>query len=345
MRLVQLLHKADGRHLAVVENDALRLLKTYRTAYEAAQQALGNGARLTDVLSADLSDTLLDYVSVYNSSPSGNNAWSILPPFDYPEEPARCLISGTGLTHSKGAANRDAMHQTDKPSAPNKAEAALVTDSMRIYQWGVEGGKPDADAIGVQPEWFYKGNGTILRGHNAPLDVPDFAEDGGEEPEAAGIYLIDGEGQPRRLGFATGNEFSDHVMERRNYLYLAPSKLRTCALGPELALDADFDDVRGTVTIERHGETIWSHPVATGETNMVHSLVNLEHHHFKYPAHRRPGDVHIHFFGTGAFSFGAGVHLADGDVMVIDLPVYGRPLRNPIRIASALPQLATVLPL
>ncbi len=65
---------------------------------------------------------------------------------------------------------------------------------------------------------------------------------------------------------------------------------------------------------------------------MCHTLANLEHHHFKYPEHRRPGDVHIHFFGADAFSFGEGVELANGDIMQIELTGFGRPLRNPIEI-------------
>src|ERR1035438_1530325 len=105
---------------------------------------------------------------------------------------------------------------------------------MRMYEWGVEGGRPEPDAIGVAPEWFFKGTGGVLRGHNEPLDVPAYAEDGGEEPEVAGIYVIDAAGHPRRVGMAAGNEFSDHGVEKRNYLYLAASKLRTCAIGPEL---------------------------------------------------------------------------------------------------------------
>jgi hypothetical protein len=42
----------------------------------------------------------------------------------------------------------------------------------------------------VQPEWFYKGNGTPPWRPGAPLTSPAFALDGGEEPEIAGIYVI-----------------------------------------------------------------------------------------------------------------------------------------------------------
>jgi len=196
----------------------------------------------------------------------------------------------------------------------------------------------------VSPEWFYKGCGTILRAHGEPLDVPAFALDGGDEAEVAGAYLIDPSGTPRRVGLMLANEFSDHVLEEKNYLYLAPSKLRTCAIGPELIVDADFSDARGTTRIRRGKKVVWSKPFATGEKNMCHTVANLEHHHFKYPAHRRPGDAHIHFFGADAFSFGDGVRLEDGDVMEIELAGFGRALRNPVRLQRANQKLVKARP-
>ena len=46
---------------------------------------------------------------------------------------------------------------------------------------------------------------------------------------------------------------------------------------------------------------------------MAHSLANLEYHHFKYPGFRRPGDVHVHFFGTATLSFADGIRTQEGD--------------------------------
>ena len=82
----------------------------------------------------------------------------------------------------------------------------------------------------------------------------------------------------------------------------------------------------------RRLQTLWEKRIKSGEQNMVHSLANIEHHHFKYPAHRRPGDVHIHFLGADAFSFGAGISLANEDFVEISFPCMGRPLTNIIRI-------------
>ncbi|PYJ05148.1 MAG: GguC protein, partial [Verrucomicrobia bacterium] len=64
-----------------------------------------------------------------------------------------------------------------------------------------------------------------------------------------------------------------------------------------------------------------------------------------YPAHRRPGDAHIHFFGADVFSFGEGIELADGDVMEIELAGFGKPLRNPLRIDRSEQRLVQVKPL
>lgn len=319
-RLVQLLDARAGRTLWLVDEPVLRALRTYRSVYDLAMAALAARVPLAEFARAHIGGDAISYDAVY----AGEDGVRFLPAIDHPTEPARCLISGTGLTHRRSVDARQAMHAADM----------TITDSMRMYDLGVAGGRPAPGCVGVSPEWFYKGTGTVLRAHGDALVVPGHAEDGGEEPEVAGVYLIDAAGVPRRLGMAVGNEFSDHALERRNYLYLAASKLRTCALGPELVLDADFGDVRGTVSIERGGEAIWTRDIRTGDAAMCHSLHNIEHHHFKYEAHRRPGDVHVHYLGADAFSFGEGVHLEAGDVMNVAFDGFGRPLRNRLAVEA-----------
>jgi hypothetical protein len=97
--------------------------------------------------------------------------------------------------------------------------------------------------------------------------------------------------------------------------------------------------------LHREERVFWSKPFATGEKNMSHTLANLEHHHFKYAAHCRPGDVHIHFFGADVFSFGEGIELRDGDEMELELAGFGRPLRNPLRVERMEPKHVAVKPL
>jgi hypothetical protein len=244
-------------------------------------------------------------------------------PLRHPD-PAHCHVTGTGLTHLGSAATRDAMHAgaADTP----------MTDSMKMFRMGLEGGKP-ATGPGVQPEWFYKGNGHYAIGPGQRLTSPAFALDGGEEPEIAAFYLIGPGGTPHRIGFTLANEFSDHVTERINYLYLAHSKLRPASFGPELLVGDLPADVQGTSRIRRGGAVIWEKPFLSGEANMSHSLANLEHHHFKYDLFRQPGDLHIHMFGTATLSFADGIRTEPGDLFEIESPAFGLPLINPLAVA------------
>lgn len=321
--LVQITDGDKGR-AAMVDEPHLRCLTGVSSVYELAQRCLRENASMEHSIHAVADGQALWYDDVY----SGRSPWRLLAPIHVPEEPSRLLISGTGLTHIGSARQRQSMHALDQSQKADEP----VTDSMRMFQWGVERGRPADGTVGIAPEWFYKGDGSDLRAPHEPLDIPSHAEDGGEEAELAGVYIIDPNGEPYRIGFCQGNEFSDHKFERRNYLNLAGSKLRTCSLGPELIVGASFTDVPGKVTVLRAGSVLWQKEIASGEQNMCHSLANLEHHHFKFGGHRRPGCVHIHFFGADALSFGEGIVLADGDVMQISFDGFGRALRNPVRV-------------
>lgn len=244
-------------------------------------------------------------------------------PLRHPE-PARMFLTGTGLTHTGSAAARDAMH----------APAEGLSDSMKMFRMGLEGGRPAEGAVGVQPEWFYKGTGVNAVAPGDPLVSPAFALDGGEEPEIAGYYLIGPDGTPFRVGFSLANEFSDHVTERINYLFLAHSKLRPAAFGPELLVGELPEDIRGVSRISRGGQVLWEKPFLSGEANMSHTFANLEHHHFKYGLFRQPGDLHVHMFGTATLSFADGVKPQPGDVFEISAPEFGLPLANPLAVAK-----------
>jgi hypothetical protein len=331
MRFVQL-KAGETRRLAVVEESKLRLLRNFDSMYALAQAAIANGGNLTNVANEHLADESIDYDQVYD----GRGPWKLIAPIDHPQEMARCLVSGTGLTHLGSARDRASMHM---------AKEQELTDSMKMFRWGVEAGRPSDGEIGIAPEWFHKGYGSMVRAPGEPLQIPAYAEDGGEEAEIAVVYVIGPNGRPYRVGMAQGNEFSDHRFEKKNYLNLAGSKLRACSIGPELVIDPDFRTVPGTVTITRGGREFWSQPIASGEEEMSHSLRNLEHHHFKFELHRRPGDVHIHFLGAHSLSFGQGVELKDGDVMEVHFNGFGRPLRNSVEVIKKKDAAIDVIPL
>jgi hypothetical protein len=322
LRLVQYRTKDGARAVAALDAEARgRVVNGVATTYDLARQAIAAGLSLEAKL-ADLG--VGDTVDIRAALAEGR----VLAPLDHPSDSAHTIVTGTGLTHLGSAEGRDAMHK--KLSGDD-----ALTDSMRMFKLGLEKGKPKPGEEGAQPEWFYKGDGASIVAPEAAFASPAFAQDGGEEPEIVGLYIIGEDGQPYRLGYALGNEFSDHVTEKFNYLWLAHSKLRQCSFGPELRTGPLPAAVTGASRVRRGNEVIFDKPFLSGEDNMSHTIANLEAHHFKYEGFRRPGDVHVHFFGTATLSFSAGVKTREGDVFEIEADAFLFPLRNALGIAKA----------
>ncbi|GAB3458137.1 GguC family protein [Massilia terrae] len=321
MLLVQFTTTSGQRRVGALDGDTLRIIEGYSSTLQLARAAIAKRVKLAELAGASIGDA----TAAFGAAASEGR---ILPPLDHPD-PAHCYVTGTGLTHLGSADTRDAMHKKIG------GDVAALSDSMKMFRMGVEGGKPQAGEAGVQPEWFYKGDGSIVRASGQALDMPDFALDGGEEPEIAGLYLIGDDGQPYRLGFAIGNEFSDHITERQNYLYLAHSKLRSCGVGPALLAGELPEHVAGMSRIrDANGEVRWEKAFVSGEQNMSHTIANLEYHHFKYGLFKRPGDVHIHFFGTATLSFADGVQVKAGETFEVQAEAFGPALSNRLAITE-----------
>lgn len=317
--LISQILRPDGS-LAVVarEGSEAAIVRGAASTHALAQEAIASGQSLAAVIAAHGLGEAVDLSRLLDEG-------RVTLPVTHPD-PAHMHMTGTGLTHLGSASARDAMHA-------RLETAETLTDSMRMFRMGLEGGRPAPGQIGVQPEWFYKGNGHAAVAPGQPLTAPACAEDGGEEPEVAGIYLIGPGGQPFRIGWALANEFSDHVIEKVNYLWLAHSKLRPASFGPEILLGELPADVQGTSRIRRGGRVIWERPFLSGEANMSHSFANLEHHHFKYDIFRQPGDLHVHMFGTATLSVADGIRTEPGDQFEIEAPPFGLPLKNPLAFA------------
>ncbi|HEY7764924.1 MAG TPA: AraD1 family protein [Aestuariivirgaceae bacterium] len=313
MNFIQL-ERNGIRAVARIDGDQAITMRGVQRMNELALRAIRNGMTLEEAAEDLGAGEIFSYSALLA-------AGEVLVPLDHPD-PAHCVITGTGLTHLGSAAARDEMHRKAE------AETGSETDSIKMFNLGLRGGKPTQGAPGVQPEWFYKGDGAVLVHPGGDIPLPEFALDGGEEPEIAGLYIVGPGGEPWRVGFSLGNEFSDHVMERQNYLYLAHSKLRACPIGPEVRTGPLPASVTGESRILRNGKVLWQKPFLSGEANMSHSIANLEYHHFKYDMFRRPGDVHIHFFGTATLSVADGIRTAPDDVFEIELTEFGKPLRN-----------------
>ena len=331
MKLIQLSNVDNSRIVGLVlENKVFNITKAnneFETTYKLINYSITNNQNLDELLNKllDKSNPIdFSYDEILNSN-NKNELPKILVPIDHPD-PYRLFISGTGLTHTGSVKSRDMMHNDNE-------EKKDQTDSAKMFQMGIEGGKPEEGKIGVAPEWFYKGNGTNLKGPNDLLEIPNFSLDGGEEPEVVGCYFIDPEGNPVRLGFTLGNEFSDHETELINYLYLAHSKMRNCSIGPELDTSLEFKDISINCDIERDGGKIYkSGPIKSGEEYMSHSLSNMEYHHFKYDIHRLPGDLHLHYFGTSQLSYSTrDWKFKSGDKIIISSEEFDGSLKNEVK--------------
>lgn len=321
MRLLQFKDKGGECHVGLVgDSGTVRAVEGLASVYELAMSAIAHKRPITSEIQEYALSGEVDYDALEHEC-------RLLPPIVHPE-PARFWVTGTGLTHIGSAQARDKMHELTNDDGHDE-----MTDSMKIFKMGLEGGKPPAGKLGVQPEWFYKGNGTCVLGSGQALSLPAFALSGGEEAEIVGLYVIGPNGDPFRVGYAIGNEFSDQVTESMNYLYLAHSKLRQCAIGPEILIGELPNDVRGVTRVYHNSEVKWEGSFISGEDNMSHSIRNLEHYHFRYDMFRRPGDVHAYFLGASSLSCADGVSVEAGDRFEIDVPTFGRPLRNAMQSA------------
>jgi len=252
----------------------------------------------------------LDYDEIYN----GRSPWRLLPPIDNPDTPARCLITGTGLSHLKSAQTRDSMH----------TGAVTLTDSMKMYQWGVDGGKPAPGLVGAAPEWFYKGDGALYArktSRSTCQNMRAMAARRRRSPVSTSLVPM-----AHRAAWALPLPTILRSRSRKlNYLYLAHSKLRACSLGPELVNNGPFDSVQGRVCILRGGSVFWERTFLTGEQNMCHSLAIWS------TIISGPNNTGAPATSTCISSVrprsvpATASHMQEGDVMEIAFEGYGRP--------------------
>ena len=138
MNLIQFFDRNDQRAVASVAGGVARTVNGATSVYALATAAI-EGRRGLDALVAEMG--LGDTVDRAQILAEGR----MLAPIDHPD-PAHLHVTGTGLTHLGSAATRDAMHKKDNPQAEE-----TLTDSMKMFRMGLEGGKPLGGVKGVQP--------------------------------------------------------------------------------------------------------------------------------------------------------------------------------------------------
>ena len=180
MRIIQFLDDQGKPHVGIRDQDQIldltALEQTWNSTFQLFQHAYGEKVTITGLLKPLLENAPrapFSYQQLWEAKPGAEQP-CLVPPLTH-EDPYRVWISGTGLTHTGSMQSRDQMHGGDQQQASEPE-----TDSARMFAMGVAGGRPEPGQRGTAPEWFYKGNGLMLRGHHQPLDIPAFARDGGE---------------------------------------------------------------------------------------------------------------------------------------------------------------------
>ena len=134
------------------------------SASDSADGAIRSKVTFEDFFGSRLSGELVDYPQVVDQK-------RLLPSLDH-RDPARCVVTLTGLTHLESTKYRDDMYSATSPES--------LTDSVRMFQIGLKVRKPKAGGIGAQPEWAYKGDGRWIvppehqEGDVFEVDVPMF---------------------------------------------------------------------------------------------------------------------------------------------------------------------------
>jgi hypothetical protein len=162
MNLIQFFDLNGERAVGAVDNGAAHVVNGATSVYALAIEALSRQGGLAALVAEKGLGAEVDRAAILAEG-------RMLAPVDHPD-PAHLYVTGTGLTHLGSAATRDAMH-----TANSGATETGLTDTMKMFRMGLEGGKPANGLKGVQPEWFYKGNGYSVVNPGHPIPSPGFA--------------------------------------------------------------------------------------------------------------------------------------------------------------------------
>ena len=129
--------KGSFRRVGLVDEPHVRLLEGFYSIYGLAQIAIEVPTKLSEVAHPRRPSDKLGCELIH----TGGSEWQTLPAIDLPQVSACCLISGTGLTHIDSARGRQSMHVTVTEE---------LTDSVKMFRWGVEGGRPRMNPVRVE---------------------------------------------------------------------------------------------------------------------------------------------------------------------------------------------------
>jgi hypothetical protein len=132
MLLVQFKNEQGARKVGVLADKVIRIIDGYSTTYALAQDAIRKSVSLAALAEKAIGAQTTSFDAVAA-------AGRLLSPLDHSDD-AHTYVTGTGLTHLGSADTRDAMHKKIG------GDVESLSDSMKMFRMGVEGGKPAAGA-------------------------------------------------------------------------------------------------------------------------------------------------------------------------------------------------------
>lgn len=207
-----------------------------------------------------------------------------------------------------------------------------LLDPARIHV-SDSGAAPPHRAGGEPTQWRYRGNGRSLAGPGTVLTVPEFALDGSERPELAGLYLIGADRTPVRIGFMLGNRFHDHAAARTHRHFPAQLSPRPTALGPEVLLGDLPREIMVTSRLLRDGIVHRERSFGAGDAHLPQPIADLERRRFEGGIVGRPGDVLVHFFVGAGGDAGDAIRTQPEDAFEATATGFTLPMRNSIAFA------------
>ena len=139
LRLLQYRGTGGERRVIAAKGGDAHFVRGATDVRSLALQAIEKGEGIADAVDRLGFEEAADLVGLLDTG-------RLIAPIDHPDA-AHLHMTGTGLTHLGSAEGRDKMHKA-------AAAGETLTDSMRMFLEGVEGGKPAAGQEGQQPEWF-----------------------------------------------------------------------------------------------------------------------------------------------------------------------------------------------
>lgn len=123
--------KGSARRVGLIKEPHVRLPHGSSSIYGLAQLAIDAQKKLCAGTRQRRQSDIFDYELIY----TGRSEWRVLPAIEHPQ------VSGTGGTHIGSPRGRQSMHATATED---------LTDSMKMFRWGVEGRRPLMNSVRVE---------------------------------------------------------------------------------------------------------------------------------------------------------------------------------------------------